>query len=149
MKIEHAKRSGEHDRRELMPWAADCAEHVLAHFEVNCPGDDRPRKALEAGRAWACGEIACGKARAAAVAAHSAARATDHPAARAAARAAGHAAATAHMAGHARQAAAYAVKAASAAFPTDAGAAAEAERDWQDRLLPEHLRLLAYPLSKH
>ena len=132
-----------------MLWAADCAEHVLAHFEENCPEDDRPRKALEAGRAWARGEIACGKARAAAIAAHAAARATDHPAAREAARAAGHAAGTAHMAGHARHAAAYAVKAVSAACPTDAGAAADSERDWQNWLLPEHLRLLAYPRSNH
>jgi len=38
--------------------AADRAESVLAHFEVRHPRDDRPRKAIEAGRAWARGELA-------------------------------------------------------------------------------------------
>jgi hypothetical protein len=135
MKVEHAKRLDELDHRSLALWAAVCAERVLPCFEENCPEDDRPRKAIEAGRAWARGEIACGEARAAAVAAHAAARATNHVAARAAARAAGHAAATAHVAGHARHAAAYAVKAATAA-----GTAPATERDWQRRRLPEHLR---------
>lgn len=95
-------------------WAADCAERALPYFEKNCPKDDRPRKAIEAARAWARGEIRCGPARQAALAAHAAARDANEDAARAAARAAGHAAGTAHMAGHARHAAAYAVKAASA-----------------------------------
>lgn len=39
--------------------AADCAEHVLPYFEENYPDDDRPRNALEPGRPWARGEIAC------------------------------------------------------------------------------------------
>jgi hypothetical protein len=94
----------EQDHRSLVLWAAAGAEHVLPCFEKNYPQDDRPRKAIEAGRAWARGEIKCG-----------AAREAVHFAARAAARAAGHAAATAHMAGHARHAAAYATKAAAAA----------------------------------
>jgi hypothetical protein len=144
MKVEHVKRIDEQDHRLLGLWAADCAEHVLPYFEENYSEDDRPRKALEAGRAWARGEIACGKARAAAVAAHTAARAADEGAARAAARAAGHAAATAHMAGHARHAAAYAVNAATAA-----GTASATERDWQCRRLPEHLRPVAFPTSRH
>jgi hypothetical protein len=150
MKVEHAKRLDEQDHRSLALWAADCAEHVLPYFEENYSADDRPRKALEAGRAWARGEIACGKARAAAVAAHAAARAADEGAARAAARAAGHAAATAHMTGHARHAAAYAVTAATAAaIPADAGTASATERDWQCRRLPEHLRPVAFPPSRH
>ena len=95
-----------HDQRKLALWAAVCAEHVLPYFEEKYPKDDRPRKAIEAARAWSCGEIKCGKARDAAVATHAAARAADEGAARAAARAAGHAAGTAHMAGHARHAAA-------------------------------------------
>ena len=81
MKVEHAKGFEEQDHRSLALWAADCAEHVLAYFEENYTEDDRPRKAIEAGRAWARGEIACGKARAAAVAAHAAARAADEGAA--------------------------------------------------------------------
>ena len=73
MKVEHAKRFDKQDQRSLALWAADCAEHVLPYFEENSPQDDRPRKAIEAGRAWARGEIRCGQARAAAVAAHAAA----------------------------------------------------------------------------
>ena len=150
MKVEHAKRLDEQDHRSLVLWAADCAEHVLPYFEENHPEDDRPRKALEAGRAWARGELSMSKARDAAFAAHAAARDADHAAARAAARAAGHAAATAHVAGHARHAAAYAVTAATAAaIPTDAGTASATERDWQCRRLPEHLRPVAFPPSRH
>ena len=96
--------------------AAESAESVLAHFEVRHPRDDRPRRAIEAGRAWARGELAMTKARAAAFAAHAAAREAGHPAARFAARAAGQAAATAHVAGHARHADAYAAKAADVAI---------------------------------
>lgn len=137
MKLEHAKRLDEQDHRSLVRWAADCAEHVLPYFEENYPEDNRPRKALEAGRAWARGELACGKARAAALAAH------------AAACAAGHAAATAHVADHARHAAAYAVNAATAAaIPTDGGVASATERGWQCRRLPEHLRPVAFPPSR-
>jgi hypothetical protein len=36
----------------LVFWAADCAEHVLPVFETKYPEDDRPRKAIEAARAW-------------------------------------------------------------------------------------------------
>ncbi len=111
----------------LALWAAGCAEHVLPLFEVKSPQDSRPRKAIEAARAWVRGEITCGAARTAAIAAHAAARAADEEAARATARSAGHAAATAHMPGHARHAAAYAV--------TAAGADSVAEREWQSRHL--------------
>ena len=43
--------------RELRLWSCDCAEHVLPIFERTYPDDDRPRKAIEAGRAYAHGEI--------------------------------------------------------------------------------------------
>jgi len=146
MKVEHAKRLDEQDHGSLVLWAADCAEHVLLYFEEKYPKDDQPRKALEAARAWVRGEIAMSEVRAAALAAHAAARDADHAAARAAARAAGHAAATAHVAGHARHAAAYAVTAATAAaVPTAASAATATERDWQYRRLAEHLRPVAFP----
>jgi hypothetical protein len=39
-------------------FAADCAERVLPIFEQRYPQDDRPRKAIEAARQWARGEIA-------------------------------------------------------------------------------------------
>ena len=125
------------DHRSLVLWATDCAEHVLPCFEEKYPRDDRPRKAIEAGRAWVRGEIALSEVRAAAFAAHTAARDADQAAARAAARAAGHAAATAHVAGHARHAATYAV--------TAATYAAAKERDWQYEHLPERLRPVAFP----
>ena len=134
------------DHRSLVLWATDCAERALSYFEEKYPEDNRPRNALEAGRAWVRGEIAMGEARTAAFAAHAAARDADGPAARAAARAAGHAAATAHVAAHAAHAANYAVTAAKfpeAAVPADSAAAAVKERDWQYRRLPEHLRPVA------
>jgi hypothetical protein len=135
------KRPGEEDHRLLALWAADCAEHVLSYFEDKHQQDRRPRQAIEAARTWARGEIKCGEARAAAVAAHAAARAADDEAACAAARAAGHAAATAHVATHARGAASYALKAAAAA-------GGDRECDWQYRRLPEHLRLVVLPTRK-
>lgn len=39
--------------RRLRLWAADCAAHVLHLFERKRPGDDRPRRAIEAARAGA------------------------------------------------------------------------------------------------
>ena len=137
------------DHRSLVLWATDCAEHVLPYFEQNYPKDNRPRNALEAGRAWARAEIAMSEARAAASVAHAAARDADQGAARAAARAAGHAAATAHVASHPAHAANYAVRAATdAAVPTDSAAAtATKERDWQYRRLPKHLWPVAFPTS--
>lgn len=112
------KRLAEHEHRSRALWAADCAEQALPHFEARHPRDDRPRKAIEAGRSWARGELAMIEARSAALAAHAAARDATHPSAQFAARAAGHAAATAHVAGHALHAAAYAAKAAAAAANT-------------------------------
>jgi hypothetical protein len=100
-----AREASMRDRRAQAAWAADCAERVLPYFEKAFPDDDRPRKAVEAARAWARGEIRVSEARTAALAAHAAARdaaAAGQLAACAAARAAGHAAATAHVASHAR-----------------------------------------------
>jgi hypothetical protein len=134
------------DHRSLVLWATDCAEHVLPCFEEKYPKDDRPRKAVEAGRARVRGEVAFSEVRAAASAAHAAARDADQGAARAAARAAGHAAATAHVAGHAAHAGTYAVTAATyAAVPIDVAATTARERDWQYRRLPKHLRSVVFP----
>jgi len=120
------------DHKTLVIWATDCAEHVLPYFEEKYPKDNRPRKAIEAGRAWIRGEIAMSEARTAAFAAHAAARDVNTDAARAAARAAGHAAATAHVAGHAVHAATYAARAAGHTVDsTDVDAAIAKERDWQ------------------
>lgn len=126
--------------RLLAIWAAACAEHVLPLWEEAYSGDNRPRYAVEAARAWVRGEVRVGAARQAAVAAHTAARGATTPAAQAAARAAGHAAATAHMADHARSAARYACKAVEVSSTApDAGAA---ERAWQHEHLPDTIRSL-------
>ena len=79
-------------------FAADCAEKVLPIFEGYVPGDDRPRKAIEAARAYALGEITAAAGDAAWDAATDAARAALWDAARAAARAAAAAAAAARAA---------------------------------------------------
>ena len=118
------------DHKALVLWATDCGEHVLRFFEEKYPKDHRPRLALEAARAWVRDEIAVSEVRATAFAAHAAARDAEDHATRAAARSAGHAAATVHVASHARHAADYAAKA----------AATPAERSWQYKRLPEHLR---------
>jgi hypothetical protein len=133
-----------HRHRLLAAWAADCAEHVLPLFAEKYPQDDRPRRAIETARAWARGEVTVGQARAAAPEAHTAARDATDDAARAAARAAGHAGATAHMADHALQAAAYALQAVQAASISgrDDVTTADRERAWQQERLPQEIRAL-------
>ncbi|MHB8449969.1 MAG: putative immunity protein [Mycobacteriales bacterium] len=120
----------EEDRRVLALWAADCAERTLLLFEVQAPGDTRPREAVDGLHAFARGEVRVGAVRALAVRAHAAAREVTDPAAVAAARAAGQAAATAHIAAHARTAAEYAAKAAGLAAPERPTATADEAR-WQ------------------
>jgi hypothetical protein len=56
------------DHASLALWATNCTEHVLPYFEEKCPKDDRPRRAVEARRAWSRGEIGLSEARAAAIA---------------------------------------------------------------------------------
>ena len=123
-------------------WAADCAERVLPLFESVYPEDDRPRRAIEACRAWAeTGVFRMVDIRGASLAAHAAARdAEEGSAARFAARAAGQAVATAHVPQHAYGAAYYALKAVAAANPANAVAGVAAEREWQAARLPEGLR---------
>ena len=69
-------------------FAADCAERVLPTFEKMYPDDRRPRKAIEAARAFANGEIETAAQAAAWDAAWDAAQAAAWDAARAAAGAA-------------------------------------------------------------
>jgi hypothetical protein len=123
------------DHEQLALWAADCAERVLALFEVEHPNDSRPRNAIKATRQCQIGNLSVTEARRFAFAAHAAARAAVKPAAIASARSAGHAAATAHVATHAPHAARYALKAI-----TFVDQANEVERDWQISQLPPHLR---------
>lgn len=123
-------------------WAADCAERVLGLFEKAYPEDDRPRKAIEACRAWVrTGVFRMADIRGASLAAHAAARdAKENDAACFAARAAGQAVATAHVPQHAYGAAYYALKAVAAADPENAGVNVGREQEWQSGRLPEGLR---------
>jgi hypothetical protein len=92
------------NQKKLALWAADSAEEFLPYFEEKYPKDDRPRKAIEATRAWVKGEITVGDARKAALNSHAAARRAlkgNNLDACFAARAAGHAVATAHVPRHA------------------------------------------------
>jgi hypothetical protein len=129
------------DHRLLALWAASCAEHVLHHFESVQPADARPRRAIEAVRKWAGGEISMSESRAAGGHAMGAARALTGPA-RHAAYAAGQAAAVAHVAAHDLGAAAYAIKAARAAASGREEDAGRIECRWQRRQLPEAIREL-------
>ncbi|QCQ17638.1 putative immunity protein [Microbacterium sp. RG1] len=105
------------DRRLVAAWAAECAERVLALFEAEAPGDDRPRDAIARARAYARGELdAAGEIKRRFVAGR-AAHAVTGAAAIAAARSAAQAAGVAHMGAHALGAAAYAAVAADAAIP--------------------------------
>ena len=130
------------DHRLLAMWAADCAEHVLHHLEDARPTDDRPRRAIDLGRAWARGEIPWREARTAAGHANAAAR-DLRGAARYAAYAAGQAAAVGHVAAHELGAAAYAIRAEQAAAPEDERqAAGRSECRWQRAQLPDEIRAL-------
>jgi hypothetical protein len=130
------------DHHLLAVWAADCAEHVLHHFEQVRPGDDRPRRAIELARAWARGEIRMTPARTAAGHANGAAR-DLFGAPREAAHAAGQAGAVAHVAAHELGAAAYAIRAARAAAPDgERDAAGRRECQWQRAQLPSQIREL-------
>lgn len=135
----------------LVEFGADCAEHVLPIFEARYPDDDRPRRAIEAARAWLRGDVPPAAVADAAAAAGEAAGVAD----------AADAAATgaASVAYHSAYCAAYAAaadmstidgatitmtvayRAANAAYYTAAAyaAARTAEREWQGRRLLELL----------
>jgi hypothetical protein len=127
------------DHHLLAVWAADCAEHVLHHFEQARPKDDRPRRAIDLGRAWARGEVTWWEARTAAGHANAAARDLSG-AARHAAYAAGQAAAVGHVAAHELGAAAYAIRAARAAAGDEGELAGRRECRWQRDRLPDEIR---------
>ena len=130
----------DNDHRLLRLWAALCAEHVLHLFEEEQPSDTRPRDAIQAARAWTRGDMKMMSARACGGQAMGAARTLRGPA-RYVAYAAGQAACVGHVPEHDLGAAAYAIKAAQAAHPTNY-AAGRLERDWQRDQLPEQIRAL-------
>jgi hypothetical protein len=128
------------DHHLLAIWAADCAQHVLDLFEQERPDDDRPRCAIDLGRAWARGEVSWWDARTAGGHANAAARDLKG-AARHAGYAAGQAAAVGHVAAHELGAAAYAIRAVQAA--AGRGESEEAGREecrWQRAQLPPEIR---------
>jgi len=131
---------------EIALWAASCAERVLPIFEDQIPGDDRPRAAITALRAWVRGELAMTTCRTAAFAAHAAARDAAEAgaaAAVAAARSAGQACAVAHMFDHSPHAATYAAKA--VGLHGQGKIDRERERSWQWENLAPELRPLGFP----
>jgi hypothetical protein len=107
----------EADRRIVAVWAADCAERVLGLFEVEAPGDTRPRDAIARTRAFARGELGVAEEIRRRFVGNAAAREVSDPAAVAAAKAAGQAASVPHMGAHALGAAAYAAEAVGLAGP--------------------------------
>lgn len=120
---------------QLLQWACDCSEHVLPLFGE--PLDERLRHALQVAQEWKQGMASVGDARKASVEAHAVARDTSNATAKAVARSVGHAVATAHMADHSLGAAWYALKAVE-----HAGKSRDAERKWQDDLLPSEIKEL-------
>jgi len=128
------------DHHLLALWAALCAERVLDLFESERPEDMRPRRAVEAARAWTRHEMTMMQARSWGGNAMGAAR-DLRGAARHAAYAAGQAAVVSHVAAHELGAAAYAIKAARAAAPDGGGDdAARLECQWQREQLPAAIR---------
>jgi hypothetical protein len=130
------------DHHLLAIWAAACARHVLPYFEKVRPDDRRPRRALEAARAWVKGEITMKQARFAAGASQDAAREVKEAseAARLAALSAGQAAVVAHVAAHELGAAAYAIRAVMAASPEGKKEKSRLrECQWQRKMLPEKI----------
>ncbi len=122
------------DERVMRRFAADCAERALPVYEAECPGDDRPRRAVEVARRHAEGAASGDELAAAADAARAADWAAEAAAWDAADGAAWDAAWAAWDAARAaaRAAAEGAAWAAAGAAWAAAGAAAwAAERQWQ------------------
>ena len=88
----------------IVSWCLDYAQtRILPVFERRCPGDARPRRAIEASRAWFSGKMKLPAVKAVILnECHAAARELDHDsAAQAAARACGQAASCCHVPAHA------------------------------------------------
>ena len=137
------------DHYLLAIWAAKCAEHVLHYFEIECPEDNRPRRAIELTGAWARGEIRTTEAKIAAYYSNAAARGMVGSA-KFAALSAGQAAAVAHVPAHELGAAAYAIRAVMAA--SDEKEKMEngwKECKWQQEQLSEEIRELVIDDQKN
>lgn len=120
-------------------FAADCAEHVLPIFGKVSPDDDRPRRAIEAARSFARGQVGRDELDAAWAAASDAAWAAARDAAWTAASAAASDAASAAAWTAAWTAAWAAAWAAASAAAWAARAAWDAEAEWQTGRLFDYL----------
>ena len=89
-------------KETLARWAVVYAERViLPLWTSHNPGDERPREALDAAKAWLSGEVTLPQAKPAILACHAAAReSASNPVAQASARAIGQSASTIHSAQH-------------------------------------------------
>ncbi len=124
------------DQKTRALWCAKCIEHVLHYSEAIMPGEKRPKKAIEAAKAWARGDLSAVKAHDASVLSHDAAREARTLPVCMVARAAGHAAAIADSRGHAVYSATYAVKAVFHSYEDEENTIeVERERKWQLTLL--------------
>jgi hypothetical protein len=92
-----------HYHRQFGLKAAKVVERLLPVFERECPGDDRPRRAMEGIKAWAQGKRRLGmkEVRKLSLASHAAASSAKTEAGRCIAHAAGHAVGTWHVPTHA------------------------------------------------
>ena len=89
------------NRRVVVLWALDLAEQTAERLAERCPGDPRPRFALEAARAWASGRIKRPAARRAILDCHTMAKELMAPADIARCHAVGQACGVVHTPGHA------------------------------------------------
>lgn len=70
------KKYTKRDQKSLALWAARCAQRVLPMFQMVCPNDSRPKKAIETCLNWVhTGEFSMAEIRDASLSAHAAARA--------------------------------------------------------------------------
>lgn len=89
------------NRRTVILWALDLAEQTVEQLEKHCPGDPRPRSALDAARAWARGRIKMPAARRAILDCHAMAKELTAPADIARCHAVAQACSVVHTPGHA------------------------------------------------
>lgn len=89
------------NRRALILWALELAEETVCELESRYPGDQRPREAVEAARAWAAGEIKMPLAKRAILDCHAMSKELADPADLARCHAVGQACSVVHTEGHA------------------------------------------------
>jgi hypothetical protein len=128
--------------------AAKRVERLLPMFEKERPGDDRPRKAVQALKAWSEGRRTLGmrEVRSLSLSAHAAARGVESEAAKSVAHAAGQAIGTWHVPTHALGAFEYAGRAFIAGKTHDEAGRTAADFSQED--LEEALRAISSMISK-